>query len=75
MAVSQSKKIGALQAIKLMKEKKRCEKLKGRKCTDGRPQICYIHKEEVSYTTISLDQPLTSIIIDKHEGRDLEMLM
>ena len=46
--------------------KKRCGKLKGRKCTYGRPQRCYIPKEDASLPTIYLEDLFTSLIIDIH---------
>ena len=65
-----SKNKGALRAINLIKEKW-IRKLKGRKCAYGRPQRCYITKEDASSPTIYLEYFFTRIIIDAHEGRDV----
>ena len=65
--LTRSQKKVALRAINLIKEK-RSGKLKGRTCADGRPQICYITKEDASSPTISLEDFFTRLIIDAHEG-------
>ena len=60
----------ALREITLIKEK-RCGKIKGRTCADGRPQRGYISKDESSSPTISNDAFLMSLIIDALEERDV----
>ena len=51
----------------------RSGKLKGRTCADGRPQRCYITKEYTSLLTIYLEYFITNLIIDAHEGIDVEV--
>ena len=63
-----SQKKGSLRVINFMKEK-RSGKLKGRTCSYGRPQRCYITKEDTSPLTIYLEYLFTSLIIDAYEGR------
>jgi len=60
----------ALREITIIKEK-RCGKIKGRTCADGRPQRNYISKDESSSPTISNDAFLMSLIIDALEERDV----
>ena len=60
----------ALRAINLIKEK-RCGKIKGRTCADGRPQRAYTPREEASSPTISLESLMALLLIDAHEGRDV----
>ena len=60
----------ALREITKIKEK-RCGKIKGRTCADGRPQRGYISKDESSSPTISNDAFLMSLIIDALEERDV----
>ena len=69
-SLTRSHKKGELRSINLIKEK-RSGKLKGRTCTDGRPQRCYINKENESSPTICLEYFFTSLIINAHEGRDV----
>jgi hypothetical protein len=68
LTASQKKK--ALREITIIKEK-RCGKIKGRTCADGRPQRGYISKDESSSPTISNDAFLMSLIIDALEERDV----
>jgi len=60
----------ALRAINLIKEKK-CGKLKGRTCADGRSQRGLYTKEQTTSPTISTDALMLSLIIDAFEGRDV----
>ena len=69
-SITISQKKGALRAIKLIKGK-RIGKIKGRTCADGRPQICYITKEDASSPTISMEDFFNSLTINAHEGRDV----
>ena len=50
-------------------KEKRCRKIKGRMCTDGRPHMCYIPKEYASFPTIYLGSLFTGLITNAHEGR------
>ena len=43
-------------------------------CEDGRPQMWYTPKEDVSLPTIYLESQFTSIIIDGHYGRNSDIL-
>ena len=69
-----SQKKGALWAINLIKEKQ-SRKIKGRTCADGRPQICYIPKEDAPSLTICLEDLFNRLIIDAHKGRHLDFLI
>ena len=64
-------KKGTPRAINLIKEK-RSGKLKGRMCVYGQPQRCYITKEDASSPTISMEDLFNILVIDVHEGRDVE---
>ena len=65
-------KKGEPRAINLIKEK-RSIKLKGRMCADGQPQRRYITKEDASSPDNSLEALLTSLTIDAHKGRDVDI--
>jgi hypothetical protein len=52
-------------------KKKRCGKIKGRGCADGRKQWVYIAKEEASSPTVSIKALMVSCVIDTKEGRDV----
>jgi hypothetical protein len=52
-------------------EKKRCGKIKGRGCADGRKQRVYTAKEEASSPTVSIEALMLSCTIDAKEGRDV----
>ena len=60
----------ALRLITVIKEK-RCGRLKGRACTDGRPQHKYISKEEAASPTVCLKSLIITLIIDAIENRDV----
>ena len=68
--LTDSQKKGALNLITLVKEK-RCGKIKGRACADGRKQRRYIKKEDVASPTIQLESLLLSLLIDAFEKRDV----
>ena len=67
VSLTRSQKKVALMSINSIKEKL-SRKIKGRTCADGRPQRCYITKEDTSSTTISLEDLFTILIIDENEG-------
>ena len=48
---------------------KRCGKVKGRGCADGRPQRQWMDKSEVSSKTPATESVLLTCIWDAHEGR------
>jgi hypothetical protein len=52
--------------------KKRCGKIKGRTCADGRPERNYLPKEESASLTISLEALFTTLAIDAHENRAVQ---
>ena len=59
-----------LRLITVIKEK-RCGKLKGRACADGRSQRSYIPKEDTTSPTVALESLLTTLAIDAKEKRDV----
>jgi len=63
-------KSSALTYLMFLK-KKRCGKIKGRGCADGRKQRAYVTKEDSSSPTVSLEALMLSLIIDAKEGRDV----
>ena len=60
----------ALRLVQLIKEK-RCGKIKGRTCADGRKQRSYINPEEATSPTVSTEALLITLMIDAAEGRDV----
>ena len=60
----------ALRCINVIKEK-RCGKIKGRTCADGRPQRNLYEKTETSSPTASSDAILLTLVIDALERRDV----
>ena len=59
-----------LRLITLIKEK-RCGKIKGRACADGRSQRAYIPKEEAAAPAVSLDSLMLTLMTDAYEGNDV----
>jgi hypothetical protein len=68
--LSPEDKKGALEYLMFLK-KKRCGKIKGRGCADGRKQRVYTTKEEASSPTVSTEALMLSCVIDAKEGRDV----
>ena len=68
--LSKQQKLDALRAINLIKEK-RCGKLKGRTCADGRSQRGKYSKEQTASPTVSTDELMLSLMIDALEQRDV----
>ena len=60
----------ALRCVNLIKEK-RCGKIKGRTCADGRPQRSLYQKSETSSPTVSSDAIMLTLMVDAMEGRDV----
>jgi hypothetical protein len=60
----------ALAYLMFLKQK-RCGKIKGRGCADGRKQRLYKTKEEVSSPTVRTESVMLSCVIDATEGRDV----
>jgi len=52
-------------------QRKRCGKVKGRGCADGRKQREFISKEEAFSPTVSTHALMTTCLIDDTEGRDV----
>ena len=59
-----------LRLITLIKEK-RCGKIKGRACADGRSQRAYIPREDAASPTVGLDSLMLTLMIDAKEQRDV----
>ena len=68
--LTNSQKFEALNLITIVKEK-RCGKIKGRACVDGRKHRRYISKEEASSPTIQMESLMLLLLIDTKEGRDV----
>ena len=52
-------------------KRKRCEKIKGRGCADGRKQHAYTPKEDATSPTVSSEAMFITAVIDAKEGRDV----
>ena len=63
-----SQKKAALKYLMFLKQK-RCGKIKGRGCADGRKQRMYKSKDETSSPTISTEALFITCLIDAMEGR------
>jgi hypothetical protein len=61
---------GALRYLMFLKEK-RCGKIKGRGCTDGRSQREYMSKQETSAPTVTTEVLILTCVIDAIEGRNV----
>ena len=68
--ITQDVKSQALRCINVIKQK-RCGKIKGRTCADGRPQRDLYDKTETSSPTASSDAILLTLVIDALERRDV----
>ncbi len=60
----------ALQYLMFLK-KKRCGRIKGRGCADGRKQRLYTAKEDASSPTVAIESVMLSCVIDAMERRDV----
>jgi hypothetical protein len=69
-SLTPEQKKAALRAVNVIKEK-RCGKIKGRTCADGRKQRQLYEKAETTSPTICTDALLMSLIIDAMEHRDV----
>ena len=54
--------------------RKRCGKVKGRGCVDGRKQRAYSAKEESTAPTVSMEAVFLTAVIDALEGREVAVL-
>jgi hypothetical protein len=61
---------GALWYLMFLKEK-RCGKIKGRGCADGRSQHEYMSKEETSSPTVATEALILTCVVDAIEGRNV----
>ena len=68
--ITKSTRKQALRCINIIKEK-RCGKIKGRTCADGRPQRNLYDKTETSSPTASSDAIMLTLIVDAMERRDV----
>ena len=71
--MTEAEKLGALRYLMFLKEK-RCGRIKGRGCADGRKQREYINKEEASSPTVSTEALMLSCIVDAREEREVATL-
>ena len=55
-------------------KRKRCGKIKGRGCADGRKQRAYITKEDSTAPTVSTEAVFLMAVIDAMEGRNVVVL-
>jgi Reverse transcriptase (RNA-dependent DNA polymerase) len=72
-ALTREQKRAALHYLMLLKQK-RCGKIKGRGCADGRKQRLYTAKEEASLPTVAIESVMLSCSIDAAENRDVATL-
>jgi hypothetical protein len=68
--LTQGEKIKALHYLMFLK-KKRCGRIKGRGCADGRKQRIYKTKEETSAPTVAIESLMLSCTIDAKERRSV----
>ena len=68
--LTRAEKKAALQYLMFLK-KKRCGKIKGRGCADGRKQRSYLNKDDVSAPMVATESLLLTCLIDASEGRDV----
>jgi hypothetical protein len=68
--LSPEERKGALCYLMFLKEK-RCGKIKGRGCADGRPQRDYMSKEDTSSPTVATEALMLTCIIDAIEKQDV----
>ena len=68
--LTKDQKYKALHAINLIKEK-RCGRIKGRTCADGRPQRAYVPREEATSPTVSIEALMATLVIDTKEKHNV----
>ena len=61
-------------AFLMFLKRKRCGKIKGRRCADGWKQRAYIAKEESTAPTVSTEAVFLTAVIDASENRDVAVL-
>ena len=68
--LTREEKRAALHYLMFLK-KKRCGRIKGRGCADGRKQRIYTTKEDASSPTVAIEALMLSCVIDAKERRDV----
>jgi Reverse transcriptase (RNA-dependent DNA polymerase)/Zinc knuckle len=68
--LNEEDKKNALEYLMFLKQK-RCGKIKGRGCADGRKQRIYTSKEESTSPTVAIESVMLSCVIDAQEHRDV----
>jgi hypothetical protein len=66
--LTREEKQAALNYLMFLK-KKRCGRIKGRGCDDGRKQRLYKTKEETSAPTVAIESVFLTSVVDAKEGR------
>ena len=64
--LTKQQKRDALRYLMFLKQR-RCGRIKGRGCADGRKQREYISKDEISTPTVAIESVMLSCTIDAHE--------
>ena len=72
-SLTQEQRKEALAYLMFLKHK-RCGKIKGRGCADGRKQRAYITKEDSTAPTVSTEAVFLTAVIDAMEGRSVAVL-
>jgi hypothetical protein len=71
--LTQEQRREALAYLMFLK-RKRCGKIKGRGCADGRKQRAYITREDAASPTVATESVFLTTVIDALEGRDVAVL-
>ena len=69
-SMSREEKRASLRYLMFLK-KKRCGRIKGRGCADGRKQREHTPKEDASSPTVAIESLMLSCTIETREGRDV----
>ena len=68
--MTMSQKKAAIQYLMFLKQK-RCVKIKGRGCTNGRKQCDYLNKYDTSSPTVAMEAFFMTCLIDAMEHREV----
>ena len=71
--LTEEQRRAALHYLMFLKEK-RCGKIKGRGCANGKPQRMYIDKDDAASPTVSIEAVFLSLLIDAQEQRDVAVI-
>jgi hypothetical protein len=71
--LSPAQKQEALAYLMFLKQK-RCGKIKGRGCADGRKQRAYTSREDAASPTVATESVFLTTVIDALEGRDVAVI-